>query len=183
MTFATWWRGDPLPHLSPLPTFSAHRSTDTQLIARLTNRSPELFTTRFQTGNRLYLAFMGEVLVGYGWVATQEGSISQLEISFTIPSGSCYLYSFLTLPEWRGHGIYPHLLQIIIHHEQLIDRFWIGYLPDNTASARGISKAGFHVVSDLVISEGHVSGLTLFEESERALASADFFQLPIVAGA
>jgi hypothetical protein len=56
MTFATWWRGDPLPNLSPLPTFSAHISTDTQLIARLAHHSPQVISTRFQTGSRLYLA-------------------------------------------------------------------------------------------------------------------------------
>ena len=69
-----------------------------------------------------------------------------------------------------------------MHQEQLIERFWIGYLPDNEASGRGVRKAGFHVVSDLVVSSGRVSGLTLFESSEQAQASASFFQLPVVAG-
>ena len=79
MAFATWWRGDPLPDLTSLPTFSAHRSTDAQLIARLTKRPPQVMDARFQMGNRLYLACMGEVPVAYGWVATQTGSISDLE--------------------------------------------------------------------------------------------------------
>lgn len=182
MTFATWWRGDSLPNLSPLPPFSARLSTETQLITHLTNHSPQVIATRFQMGNRLYLAFMGEVPVAYGWVATQEGSLTAFQLSFAIPSGNGYLYGFLTFPEWRGRGIYPHLLQAIIHQEQLVDRFWIGYLPDNEASGRGISKAGFHVVSDLVIADGHVSGMTLFESSERDQASADFFHLPVVTG-
>jgi RimJ/RimL family protein N-acetyltransferase len=180
MTFATWWRGDPLPNLLPLPTFSAHLSTDTQLIARLANYSPQIIATRFQMGNRLYIAFMDEIPVAYGWVATQEGSMSDLQFSFTIPSRNGYLYSFLTIPEWRGRGIYPHLLQSIIHQEQQIDRFWIGYIPNNEASGRGISKAGFREVSDLVISEGCIAGLTLFDSSARAQASADFFHLPVV---
>lgn len=181
MTFATWWRGDPLPNLSPLPTFSAYLSTDTQLIARLSNHSPQVIATRFQAGNRLYLAFIGEVPVAYGWAATQQGSISALQLSFAIPSGNSYLYNFLTFPEWRGRGIYPHLLQAIIHQEQLVDRFWIAYY-DNEASGRGIRKAGFHIVSDLVVSGDRVSGITLFESSERAQASADVFHLPVIAG-
>lgn len=182
MTFATWWRGDTLPNLSPLPTFSAHLSTDTQLIAHLSQRSPQVIASRFQEGNQLYLAFMGEIPAAYGWMATQEGGITDLQLSFAIPSGNSYLYNFRTLPEWRGRGIYPHLLQAIILQEQLVDRFWIGYLPDNEASGRGIRKAGFHVVSDLVLVDGHVSGMTLFESSERAQASAAFFHLPVVAG-
>ncbi len=136
----------------------------------------------FSDGESVLSRFHGEVPVAYGWVATQEGSLAAFQLSFAIPSGNCYLYGFLTFPEWRGRGIYPHLLQAIIHQEQLVDRFWIGYLPDNEASGRGVSKAGFHVVSDLVLADGHVSGMTLFESSERAQASADFFHLPVVTG-
>ena len=180
MPFATWWQGDPLPDLPPLPTFSAHLSTDTQLIARLTNHSPQIIDTSFQAGKRLYIAFIDEIPAAYGWVTTQEGSIGALQFSFTIPSRNGYLYSFLTLPEWRGRGIYPRLLQAIIHQEPQIDRFWIGYEPGNDASGRGISKAGFREVCDLVISEGRVTGLTLFDSSERAQACADFFHLPVV---
>lgn len=180
MTFATWWRRDSLPDLSPLPTFSAHLSTDIEEIAQLTNRSPQIIATRLQAGNRPYLAFMGDTPVAYGWVATQEGSISDLQLFFAISPENCYLYSFLTVPEWRGRGIYPHLLQTIIRQEEQIQRFWIGYLPNNAASGRGIEKAGFHIVSDLVVSENYVSGITLFELSEQAQASADFFRLPVV---
>lgn len=184
MPFATWWRGDPLPNLSPLPTFSfsARNSTDTQLIARLANLSQQKISTRFQAGNSLYLAFMDDTPVAYGWVATREGGISAFRFSFAIPSKNCYLWDFLTLPEWRGRGIYPHFLQSIIHQQPFVDRFWIGYEPGNEASAHGIIKAGFHVVGDFVISEGRVSGVTLFNSSEYAQASAAFLNLPIVAG-
>jgi hypothetical protein len=33
-----------------------------------------------------------------------------------------------------------------------------------------------------VVSGDRVSGITLFESSERAQASADFFHLPVIAG-
>lgn len=180
MTFATWWRRDSLPDLSPLSTFSAHPSTDIEEIAKLTKHSLQIITARLQAGNRPYLAFMGNIPVAYGWVATQEGSISDLQLYFAVPPENCYLYNFLTLPEWRGHGIYPRLLQAIIRQEEQIQRFWIGYLPDNNASGSGIQKAGFHVVSDLVVSGNRISGITLFESSEQARASADFFHLPVV---
>ncbi len=182
MPFGTWWRGDPLPDLSPLQTFSASLSTDTQMMARLANLSEQEINTRIQTGNHPYIAFMDDAPVAYGWVALREGGISELRFSFTIPPRNGYLWDFLTLPQWRGRGIYPRLLQAIIHQEQLVDHFWIGYQPGNETSAHGINKAGFHVVGDLVISEGRVCGLALFGSSGRAQASADFFHLPIVAG-
>ncbi|HEY7413894.1 MAG TPA: GNAT family N-acetyltransferase, partial [Ktedonobacteraceae bacterium] len=72
-------------------------------------------------------------------------------------------------------------LHAILRQERSFGCFWIGYLPNNEASGRGISKAGFQVVSDLVVTDGCVSGLTLFDAHERALASADVFHLPIVA--
>jgi GNAT superfamily N-acetyltransferase len=181
MAFATWWRGDPLPNLSPLPSFSAHASTDAMFIASVTSHDPQAIATRFQLGNRCYLAFMSDVPVAYGWVAAQEGDMADLRWTFALPPGNCYLYNFRTLPIWRGRGIYPHLLQAIMCQERSFDRFWIGYLPDNDASGRGISKAGFQVVSDLIVIDGCVSGLILFEAHERALASADVFHLPIVA--
>jgi len=182
MPFGTWWRGDPLPALTPLPPFSARLSTDTQLIGRLTNLSAQEINARVQRGNHPYIAFVDDAPVAYGWAATQEGGIAELQFSFPIPARNCYLWNFLTLPQWRGRGIYPRLLQAIISQQQLIDHFWIGFEPGNEASARGIKKAGFHLVSDLVISQGRISGLTLFNSSEYARASAAFFHLPIVAG-
>ncbi len=179
MPFGTWWRGDYLPDLSSLPTFSAHLSTDTLLISRLTNLSQEVISARFQTGNHCYIGFLDETPVAFGWVATQKGYISGFQFSFVVPPQNCYLWDFLTLPEWRGRGIYPRLLQTIIRHNYLIDRFWIGYEPGNESSASGINKAGFHIVSDFVITGGHISGLVLFDGSDYARASADLFNLPV----
>jgi hypothetical protein len=108
MPFATWWRGDPLPVLPPLPPFSAHITNDTQLIARLNNLSQRSIHIRLQSGNRPYIAYLDNSPVAYGWLATQEGGINELQFSFKIPARNCYLWDFLTLPVWRGRGIYPH---------------------------------------------------------------------------
>jgi GNAT superfamily N-acetyltransferase len=181
MPFATWWRGDPLPALPSLPTFSAHRSEDVPLLARLASLSPESISDRLEDGHRAYIAFLDDEPVACGWVARQQGGIAELHFSFTVPLKNGYLWDFLTLPQWRGRGVYPHLLQFIIQQESSIEYFWIGHAPGNDASARGISKAGFHFVSDLVITpDDQVAGLTLYEESERAWASAALFNLRVV---
>jgi hypothetical protein len=50
----------------------------------------------------------------------------------------------VTLAAYRGHGIYPRLLQAIVRAESAeADRFWIGYAPENHASGAGMRKAGF----------------------------------------
>lgn len=183
MPFGTWWRGDSLPNLAPLPTFSAHASTDIPLLARLANLSEQEVLHRIQRGNRPYIALIGETATAYGWVATRVSGIKELQFSFHIPLANLYLWDFLTLPQWRGRGIYPHLLQAIIDQEQAAQRFWIGYAPGNETSAHSIKKAGFHVVCDFVVLNNRVAGLELYDTSEQARASADFFSLPIIAGA
>lgn len=182
MPFGTWWRGDSLPALPSLPTFSAHLSTDTELLTRLSNSTQQEINARIQRENAPYIAFIGEEPVAYGWVTMREGGITELHFSFSVAAGNCYLWDFQTLPAWRGRGIYSHLLQDIIHQNQHVDRFWIGFAPGNEASHRGIRKAGFHVVGDFVVEDDHVSGLTLFDTSKHAQASAAFLQLPIVKG-
>lgn len=125
---------------------------------------------------------MGKIPVAYGWATSREASISGFQFTFPVPADNSYLHNFFTFPEWRGRGIYPHLLQAIIQQEQQAERFWIGYLPWNKASERGIQKAGFHVVSDIVVTDDRITGMVLFETSERAQACADLFRLPVVTG-
>lgn len=181
MPFGTWWHGDALPNLAPLPTFSAYTTIDIPMLARLANLSEQEAQNRMQRGHRPYIAFIGETPTAYGWVATRVSGIKELQFSFNIPMGNLYLWDFLTLPQWRGRGIYPHLLQAIIEQEQAAQRFWIGYAPGNETSAYSIKKAGFHIVCDFVVSNNRVTGLELYNTSEQARASADFFKLPIIA--
>ena len=181
MPFGTWWRGDPLPELPPLPTFSVCTTEDIQLIAQTTRLSKHMIAARIRQGNRPYIAFIEQTPVAYGWIATREGGVTQFRLSFSITHPNIYLWDFLTFPRWRGLGVYPHLLQAIIRQEQPTERFWIGYMPSNIASARGIRKAGFHIVSDFIIEENRVTGLTLFDTNERGQESSRFFQLPVIA--
>lgn len=181
MALGTWWNGDSLPDLPTLPSFSASLSTDTQLIARLTTLSQQEIETRFQSDNRAYIAFLDQTPVAYGWVADRAGGVDEIHLSFTLPPRNRYLWDFLTLPAWRGRGIYPHFLQAIIRQEQHdVDRFWIMYVPSNHAAAHSISKAGFLFVGELAFTDRYVSGITLFNTTEKAHAGAALLNLPIV---
>ena len=176
MPFATWWRGDALPKLSPLPTFSARRSTDPVLLRRLTGLSESVLAARFDADHQIFPAFVAEEPAGYGWLARRSGGIEELDYSFDLPDGDGYLWDFVTLPAWRGRGVYPHLLQAIVRQEPGVERFWIGYEANNQASARGIQKAGFQVIGDLALTDSHVSGFVVTQPGARAEAAVAIFE-------
>jgi GNAT superfamily N-acetyltransferase len=182
MPFATWWRGDPLPELPPLPGFAARRVASWDEAQRITGLIESRLLARHRDGNRLYAALLADRPVGYGWAARRLGAVDELRFSWDVPAGNCYLWDFVTLPEWRGRGVYPHLLQAIVGQELAdgIDRFWIGYEAHNEASGRGIRKAGFRVVGDIVVARGRVAGFVSEEPGERAQAAAELLGLPIV---
>jgi GNAT superfamily N-acetyltransferase len=181
MALGTWWHNDPLPKLAPLPQFSARPSTDVQFIAHLTGLFQQEIEQRFQSGNHIYLAYMGESPTAYGWVATQEGRVGEIELFFKLPTGNSYLWDFKTLPEWRGRGIYPHLLQEIIQQEsQRAEHFWVMYQPDNHISEHGIRKAGFRIIAALIVVEGRAAGIEPFEAGERVRTAATVLNLPLI---
>ena len=181
MALGTWWVGDPLPDLPPLSAFSISLSTDIQRIASLTKLAHREIEARWRNGNYLYLAFLEETPVAYGWVATKKAGVREIGLAFTLPPHNRYLWDFQTFPAWRGQGIYGHFLQEIVRTEfYLVDRFWILYEPNNDAAARAISKAGFVFVGELALTQGRVSGIQIFIEGERASAGADLLNLPIV---
>lgn len=179
MPFATWWRGDSLPELPPLPGFSIRRWTDCERIERLNLLSPSRVKLRLGSDNDFYVALLDEVPVGYGWVGYAVGAIDELFLRFSVPPGNAYLWDFATLPTFRGRGVYPHLLQAIVRALDDVERFWIAYEAHNEASARGIEKAGFQVVGELVMERYRVTGFEAMGTDERAqIAKAMLTPLP-----
>jgi GNAT superfamily N-acetyltransferase len=86
----------------------------------------------------------------YGWSATGPAEIGGLALSFTVPPAERYLWDFVTLPAYRGRGLYPLLLQEILQRQMVeAEWFWIGHEPDNRASRSGILKAGFRLVGQV----------------------------------
>ena len=139
-----WWQGDPLPELSSLPGFAARVVTDKGLLAQLHESDEATMQARFDEEARCYVAFLDGVPVGYGWVGTKVGHIQEVGLEWTVGEADCVLWDFVTMPAYRGRGVYPHLLQAIIRAESAhCERFWIGHQGQNVASQRGIIKAGF----------------------------------------
>jgi GNAT superfamily N-acetyltransferase len=141
-----WWRDDPLPMLAPLPGLLVQCCTELAGAQHVLIQDPEEVRRRWLEGHRLYLAWIGEQIAAFGWVATRTAEIGELALRFALSPDDRYLWDFLTMPAWRGQGIYPRLLQAILRLEETGKRFWIGHDPSNTASARGILRAGFRKV-------------------------------------
>lgn len=154
----TWWRGDVLPaprELPPLAGFHAEAVTEPERVAAVTHLDEAEAQERMERGHWAYVAFVEDAPAGWGWVATREANIGELGLTLRMPPGNRYLWSFATAPEWRGQGVYPRLLQAILRYEAVeAERFWIGHEPGNSASARGILKAGFEHLGELVMLPG-----------------------------
>jgi hypothetical protein len=150
MSFAMRYRDDPMLELSPLAGLSVEQESSAATMASLQGRSADEMERRFVEGHRAYVARVNGELAAWGWVATCQARIGELDATFTIPDGERYLWNFVTLPTHRGMGIYPRLLQAIVRAESIeAERFWIAYAPENHASGSGIAKAGFHEVAEM----------------------------------
>ena len=176
--FSTWWRGDPLPRLRAVPALTAGSCQDVRLVSSLTGLAAGAVRERLQRGHRPWLARIGDEPVGWGWVAAREAEIPELGITFALQPGDRYLWDFTTLTAWRGHDVYPALLQAILVEEEAM-RFWIGHGRDNAASARGLAKAGFCEVGT---AHRRADGQLMFVPSasaERAAAAVVYLSLPM----
>lgn len=176
----TWWRGDPLPGMPPLPGFTTGSCQDIERLATVTGLPEDEIQHRLAEGHRPYLAQLGSVPVACGWVATAHASIGALGLTFSIPSGNRYLWDFVTFPEWRGRGMYPRLLQAIMSVEREATRFWIGHDAGNTPSARGIAKAGFVVVGEIFWRPDRSLVMVPVGDLERAQAGASLLRIPLL---
>lgn len=179
MALATWWTSDPLMELSPLLDFHVRLTQDDALLARI-NRIPMAeVEKRRLAGHQPYVGFIGKTAVNYGWVARHEASIGELNLAFSIPADSRYLWDFATLSDWQGRGLYPRLLQAIVQMEQA-ERFWIIHAPENLPSGIGMQKAGFQSVGQLSFQRNNRLGLIPFDMLERARIGARLLDVPLI---
>lgn len=179
----TWWRGDSLPILSPLPALTVVETTDSpHLMAALMRVPAHEVATLLQEEHRPYVAYLSGVPVAYGWSATNRANFGEGRVNFQVPASNRYLYNFVTFPTWRGLGIYPRLLQAILSRESRIDeRFWIIHQLANVASRRGIARAGFRLACHVYFtSNERLVLLPSRDEQRRAQAGATVFNLPLL---
>ena len=179
MPFASRYRNDSVTYLAPLAGLSVRREQDAAAMASLQNRSIDEMASRFAAGHRAYVALMDGEPAAWGWVATSTANIGELGASLTLKRDERYLWNFVTLPAYRGLGIYPRLLQAIMGVESAeVERFWIGYAPENHASGAGIRKAGFVTAVEMSF-DAHGQPALQAVAADAATAASRVLGLPI----
>jgi GNAT superfamily N-acetyltransferase len=123
--------------------------THPMVMAHIQQRSTADMRQRFADGHRAYVAWRNGEAAAWGWVATRQATIGELGATLHLPPRWRYLWNFVTAVEYRGQGIYPHLLAEMMECEADASTFLIAYAPENHASASGIRKAGFEPYADL----------------------------------
>jgi len=139
-----------------------------ELALAMGNDSSTEILKRFESGRRCYaiqvddkpFRNIGEIqrnergkFVAYGWVSFNEEFIGELNLRIRLLSGEAYIWDCATLPEFRQKHLYSALLAHIVGElrAEKFQRVWIGADLDNTVSQRGIARAGFTHVADLII--------------------------------
>jgi predicted acetyltransferase len=108
---------------------------------------------RFEKGSRCYAARVDGKLAAYGWVSFEEEFIGELNLRVRLLPSETYVWNCATLPAFRQNLLYCALLVYIVHElkKGTWTRVWIGADMDNVPSQRGIARAGFTHVADLIV--------------------------------
>jgi len=116
---------------------------------------PNLVADRFRNSDQFFAWQLGGSVPAFGWITEGPRIIG----ACLLPRhpGRLYLYNFHTDPAFRGRGLYPQLLLAIresVAPENKTDLV-IDVNARNTASLRGVEKAGFRQL-------GQTSSICLF---------------------
>jgi ribosomal protein S18 acetylase RimI-like enzyme len=166
-----------LPDLArrlPQVTFRRVEAGSTELLSTGLDEAALIeFDRRLLSGRHCYTAWAGESdgeerrdgeerqnsgerrLAGYGWVSFDAEDVGELELHLQLQPCEAYIWDCYTLPDFRNMHIYSTLLAWILQelHEEGLCRAWIGADLSNAPSQRGIDRAGFLRVADLLIQQ------------------------------
>ena len=146
----------PIPFIKPTidaAFFRVDSESMPQLSAAMDSNDSAEVLKRFENGRRCYVAQVEDKLAAYGWVSLEEEFVGELSLHLKLLPGEAYIWDCVTLPAFRRNHLYSALLTYILMdlRAESLHRVWIGADLDNTASQRGIARAGFKAVADLVL--------------------------------
>ena len=169
-----------LPTIKQPAGLRIEESTDITLLAAMGEIAEEEIIKRLANNHSAFIAYIHDQPATFGWMAKSKATIGELGHELILPSGNRYLWNFRTLAAYRGLGIYPALLQYIIHYEsKSANQFWIIHAPENRSSLSGIVKAGFKYTGKLYTNANGDTTLelTALAESYRDILESMHIQL------
>lgn len=87
-------------------------------------------------------------VMSYGWYNNSGAHyLGELDLMMNLSQEYSVLYDFQTYENYRGKGLYPHLLQCICRRDDTNKIIYA--FPENIQSCNGILKANFKVVGTL----------------------------------
>lgn len=107
---------------------------------------PEIIEHRFTNADSCYVAWAGRKMAHFIWVQDRGAHfIHPAGITHHIQKGELWIYDAETKEEFRGLGIYPHMLSSLLRKakENGYVKAVIYTNYNNAASIRGIQKSGF----------------------------------------
>jgi GNAT superfamily N-acetyltransferase len=134
-------------------TFVQVKPEATLMLARAMDLDdPSDVQQRFASGRRCYGVLIEGNLAAYGWVTFEEEHIGEMGLCIHLVPGEAYIWDCATTPLYRRRGLYTALLAHIIDEMRVegLCRVWIGADGDNLPSQKGIARAGFQPVVDLI---------------------------------
>jgi ribosomal protein S18 acetylase RimI-like enzyme len=157
--FGTIWMLDidePVPAIKPRIEASFRQvgpESYAALAAAMDGDPSHITLKRFERGRDCYAAWVGDRIAAYGWVSFDEEYVGELRLTLRFLPGEAYIWDCVTVPAFRRNHLYSALLVFILGElrRQAVQRVWIGADLDNIPSQRGIDRAGFRRIADLLI--------------------------------
>jgi len=144
----------PSPNLKARCSLEIHRGTEQNIhhileLMAYMDRSAALQRIKegFEEEYEPFVAFSEGKVAHVSWLF-HPPEVKETLVVFHLHEDQCSIGACLTSPEFRGMNIYPVVLQSIL--QEVVKRgakaAFIAAAPSNTASIRGIEKAGFRLI-------------------------------------
>lgn len=130
--------------------------------------------TRFKHGDRCCVAFYEKKPVFFCWISFKQMRMAEIRHSYKLANGEACIYHCYTVTEYRRKGVYSCMLTNICRRLQSegTSRIYIYAAEHNVSSNRGILRAGFSAVSQILYRS--VMGRRSYQEKVAAGAVSRF---------
>ncbi|MBR9978424.1 MAG: GNAT family N-acetyltransferase [Bacteroidetes bacterium] len=117
------------------------------------------YRRRFAEGGTAFIGYKDTEIVIHAWLVAGMLRIDELAMDWRIPEQVVAVYDVVTIPAWRGQGIYTEALRRLPGLlEGDVRYLWIYADKENTASLRGIRKAQYSPIG--MITARRFAGMT-----------------------